>query len=107
MVQPKINALDEATRNVAIVVFNENDASFQAGFTAEFVNFLDQRLAGFVSRMRFASENELHRTCGIVRQAFQSFLVTEQQRPPLISGEPAGETDGQNFRIKNTVYSAD
>src|SRR6266481_5875890 len=53
--------------------------------------------------MRFASENELHRACGIIHQSLQSFFVTEQKRAPLVSGEAARKTDRQNFRVKNAI----
>ena len=69
MVQPKIDALDETARNVAVVVFQKDDAIFQAGFATESVNFLDDRLACFIARMRFARENELHRARSIVDQS--------------------------------------
>ena len=69
MVQPKIDSLHEAARDVAVVVFQKDDAIFQAGFAAEFVHFLDERLARFIARMRFAGENELHRASGVVHQS--------------------------------------
>src|SRR3954453_8460173 len=56
--------------------------------------------------MRFACENELHRPRCIVRQSLQSFLVAEQKCAALISREPSRETDRQNFRIKDTINSA-
>src|SRR6478735_11153162 len=56
--------------------------------------------------MRFACKNELHRARRIVHQAFQSFLVAEQKCAPLVSRESSRETDGQNFRIKNTINPA-
>src|SRR4029453_7508519 len=69
MVQPKIDTLPETARNVAVVVLQKNDAIFQASFTAESVNFLDQRFAGFIAWMRFACENELHGARAIVEQS--------------------------------------
>ena len=106
MVEPKIDALAESARDVAVVVLNKDDAVLQARFAREFVDFLDQPLACFIARMRFAGENELHWACRIIRQSLQSFLVAEQKRAALISGETARKTDGQNFRIKDAIYSA-
>ena len=94
MVQPKINSLDEAPRDVAVVVLQKYDASFQAGFAAKLVNFLDERFACFIAWMRFACENELHRARGVIHQAFKSFLVAEQKCAALVSREPPRETDG-------------
>ena len=64
------------------------------GFAAEFVDFLDQRFACFIARMRFACENKLHRARRIVHQSFQSFLVAEQKCAALVSRKPPRETDG-------------
>ena len=69
MVQPEIDSLHEAPRDIAVVVLHENDASFQTWFAAEFVHFLDQRLACFIARMCFACKNELHRARRIVHQS--------------------------------------
>src|SRR5246127_5529984 len=103
MVEPKIDSLHEPPRDVTVVVLHKNDASFQAWFAAEFVDFLDQRLPCFIARMRFAGKNELHWARCIVHQAFQSFFVGEQKCAALISYEPPRKTDGQNFRIKNAI----
>src|SRR4029077_1903208 len=103
MVKPKIDSLHEAASDVAIVVFHENDASFQTWFAAELVNFLDQRLPSFIARMRFACEDELDGTHGIVQQSLQSFLVAEQKRAALVAGESAREAHRQNFRVKDAI----
>ena len=44
MVQPKIDALHETARDVAVVILQKHDAVFETGFAAEFVNFLDEAL---------------------------------------------------------------
>ena len=106
MVQPKIDPLDKTARDVAIVVFQENDAILDSGFAAKFVNLLNERLAGFVARMRFACENELHGSRRVIEQSFQPFLVAEQERGPFVSRETARETDSQNFRVKNPICPA-
>ena len=94
MVQPKIDPLHEPACDVAVVVLKKNDAIFQAGFAAKFVNLLDQCLACFVARMCFAREDELHRARGIIHQSLQSFLVTEQKRAAFVSDETARKPDG-------------
>ena len=60
-----------------MVVLQKYDASLQAKFAAEFINFLDERLACFVARMCLTRENELHRARDVIHQSFQSFLVAE------------------------------
>src|SRR5436190_23795898 len=107
MVQPKINSLYQPACHVAVVVLQKYDASLQARFPAEFINFLDECLTCFVARMCFARENELHRPRGIIHQSFQSLLVAEQERAAFVSGESAREADGQNFRVKDSIDSAD
>src|ERR1043166_9802209 len=93
MVQPKVDTLYEAARNIAVVVLYENNGGFPTWFTAEFVNLLDQRFACLITRMRFPSKNELHRAGRIVDQAFQSFLIAEQKCAALISSEPPRKTN--------------
>src|SRR5689334_1005402 len=106
MIQPKVDSLHEPACDVTVVVLNKNNASFQTCFATEPINLLDQRFACFIAWMCFASENELHRAGGIVRQSFQSFLVAEQKCAAFVSREPSCKADGQNFRIKNTVDAA-
>src|SRR4029453_16409293 len=106
MIQPEVDSLPEPPRDVPFVVLHENDARFQTWFAAEFVNFLDQRFACFIAWMRFACKDELHRARRIVDQAFQSFFVAKKKCPAFVSRQPPRETDGQNFRVKNAINSA-
>src|SRR4029453_5011117 len=101
MIQPEIDPLHEAARDVAIVVFQENDAIFDSRFAAKFVNFLNERLASFVTRMRFACEKKLQGLRFCIEQSLQPVLVAKQKRGPFVSGETACKTDGQNFRVEN------
>ena len=103
MIQPKIDTLHKTARDVAVVVFQKNDAIFETDFAAELVNLLDKRLAGFVTWMRFACEDELHRPRGVVEQSLQPFLVAEQERAAFVSRETACKADSQNFRIENAI----
>src|SRR4026208_1968650 len=41
MVQPEIDTLHQAARDVAVVVLQKNDAIFQTSFVAKSINFLD------------------------------------------------------------------
>ena len=106
MVQPKIDSLHEAARDVAVIVLHENDASFQTWFAAELVNLLNKRFACFILWMRFACKDELYWARRIVHQTFESFLIAKQKCATLVGREPPRETDGQNFGIKNAIDSA-
>src|SRR4030095_12699940 len=77
MVQPKIDTLHQAARDVAVVVLQKDDAIFQTSFVTELVNFLNESLTTFITWMRFACKNELHRTRRIIQQSLQAFLVAE------------------------------
>src|SRR5207249_10856952 len=75
IVQPKINGLHQAPRDISVVVLDEDDAIIETGFARELVHFLDKRFAVFVARMRFAGENELNWPGGIVQQFVQAIFV--------------------------------
>ena len=77
-VQPKIDPLDKSTPDVGIVVFDEDDAIFEARFVAQFENLLNERFSAFIARMRFAGENELHRSRHVVDQAKEAIGVAEE-----------------------------
>ena len=53
--------------------------------------------------MRFAGENELNRSGGIVQQFVQAILIGEQQRAAFVGRETPRETDGENLRIENAI----
>src|SRR6266536_3806940 len=69
--------LHETAGDVTVVVFDKNDAVPEASFATEFVDLLDERLAGFIARMGFARENKLHRPRRVVEQSMQPFLVVK------------------------------
>ena len=92
--------MDQTPRDVGVVVFNEDNAIVKTRFTREFVNFLNERFATFISRMRFTSKYELDRMSCVVEQPFQPLFIGKQERATLIGGKASGETDGQDFRIK-------
>src|SRR5256885_14722336 len=77
MIQPKIDPLHETTRDVTVVILQKDNAVLETGFAAEFVNFLDERLARFVAWMRLACEDKLDRPCCIVEQSLEPFLIAE------------------------------
>jgi len=77
MIQPKIGPLHEATRDVTVVIFKKDNTVFETGFAAEFVNFLDERLTGFVAWVCLACEDKLNGPCCIVEQSLEPFLIAE------------------------------
>ena len=77
MVEPQINPLHETAGDVTVVVFDKDDAVPEACFATEFVDLLDERLAGFIARMGFARENKLHGPRRVVEQSMQPFLVVK------------------------------
>src|SRR5207248_3513973 len=105
-VQPKINPLHEAPSDVTVVIFQKHNPVFESCFVAESVNFLNQRAAAFIARMRFAGENKLHRSRSIVEQSLQALFITKQERAAFVSREPSRKTDRQNFRIENLTDTA-
>ncbi len=50
--------------------------------------------------MRLAGEEELDGPVVVVHQPVQTVHVAQEQGGPLVSGEPAGEADGENVRVQ-------
>ena len=100
IIQPEIDSLDQTPRNVGVVIFNEDNPIMKTGFAREFVNFLNERFATFVSRMRFTGEYELDRPSCVVEQSLEPLFIREQESAALIAGEASGEPDGEDLRIK-------
>ena len=66
----------------------------KTGLAREFVNFLNERFAAFVPRMRFTGEYELDRPSRVVEQPFQPLFIAEQESAALVAGETPGKADG-------------
>src|SRR5436190_16096973 len=106
IVQPKIDGLHQAPRNVSVVILDEDDAIIETGFAREFVNFLDQGFAAFVAWMRFAGENELNGSGGIVQQFVQAIFIGEEKRAAFVGSETSRKSDGENLGIENAIGRA-
>src|SRR5207248_8379245 len=106
IVQPKIDGLHQAPRNVSVVILDEADAIIETGFAREFVNFLDQGFAAFVAWMRFAGENELNGSGGIVQQFVQAIFIGEEKRAAFVGSETSRKSDGENLGIENAIGRA-
>ena len=62
--------------------------------------FLDHALAQRIGRVGLAGEDELHRLSGVGQDVGQPVLVTQDERRPLVAGEPPGVDDGQILGIE-------
>ena len=63
-------------------------------------DLLQHAFAGFIERMRFPGEHELHRTLGIVHQRGQPFNISQNQICSLVGRKAAGKPDGERVRIR-------
>ena len=67
----------------------------------EVIPLSDECLSGLVMRMRFAGENQLHRTLWIAQQPNQSFRIAQQKIRPLVSRKAARKSDRQDMFIED------
>jgi hypothetical protein len=63
----------------------------------------DHFLAQVVSRVGLTGEYELDGPFGVEEQRLQPVGLGKQERSPLVGGEPAGETDGEEGRVQGLV----
>ena len=97
VVQPHVHALHEALGEGNVVAGHEDDAAQEPVLLGDLHDLLDEVLAHAVGRVGLAGEDELHRTLGVVDDGVEPIEVAEKQRGTFISGEAAGETDGQHI----------
>src|SRR5512146_569382 len=71
------------------------------GVAAEFGDLADEFLTGVVLRVGFASEDQLDGTGAVSEDSTQAIEVVEDQCCALISGEAAGEADGERVGIED------
>ncbi|MCK7527457.1 MAG: hypothetical protein MZV64_62555 [Ignavibacteriales bacterium] len=74
-VQPHIHTLDQVTRKVHVVIFDEDQASARFSAFDGAIDLLDELLAGFISRMRLARKDDLHRHVRAVDDMQQAFHI--------------------------------
>src|SRR5690606_12943109 len=84
-------------------VLKEDNAVAQLRPSAGDDDLSDQLLAGVVTRVRLAGEDDLDRPLGAADQRDEPVDVTQQQRRPLVGCEATGEADGQNLGIDHLV----
>ena len=99
IVEPDIHARYQPAREPQIIVLDQQDAAFECRPARHLVDAPDQILPGHVGRVGLAGEQEQYRPLVVADQSLEPVDVLEQQRRPLVGGEPAGETDREHVRI--------
>ena len=74
---------------------------------ADFRNALNQVFSRIILWMRFAGEDQLHRTRLVGQDAPQPFHIAKDQRCPLVRCEAPRESYGQRIGIEHLVGSFD
>ena len=100
-VQPDVAAVVHRPGDRDVVVGEEHEPAAHVGLAGELLDALDQLLAGRVGWMGLAGEHELHGAVRVMEQAQQPLGVRQQQRRPLVRGEPAGEADREATRVED------
>src|SRR5688572_1913675 len=93
IVEPNVAARNHLARDVDIVIFNENEVSFEFAKFAEMDDVLDEFFAFVVAGMRFAREDKLNGPLLVVDEADDIFELLENEGRTFVSGESARETD--------------
>ena len=98
-VEPHVDALDQVAAEVDVVVFDEHHALRVRRLATELRDCPQQLLPGVVLRVRLACEDELDG--GIAgHERAQALDLGEEERRPLVGGEPARESDGEHVGIE-------
>ena len=105
-VEPDVNATDETTGKVHVVVLEEDDLTEELRTTADVDDALDEPLPCPIVGMCLAGVDELHGIVGVVDDASQTVEVGEEQMSTLVGGETASEADEQGVGI-DFVHQAD
>ena len=100
VVQPDVDALDQVSAHVDVVVLDEHHPVAQLRGLGGVVNVPQHFLPGTIGGVGLAREHELHRPLGIVDQPLDALEVAQDQIGPLVGGEAPGETDGQGVGIQ-------
>jgi hypothetical protein len=76
-----------------VVILNHCDVTSKLRIGRRLVDRLEQLLAGLVRRVGLPRKNELHGFAGGCQDGLESRPIAEQQRRPLVSGEPSGKSN--------------
>ena len=104
-VHPDVNAADEATSEVHVVVFEEENLSDELRLLRDVVDALDESLASPVGRVSLACEDELYGIVGVVDNLGKAFEVGEEEVCALVGCEASCEAYEQGVRV-NLVKQA-
>ncbi len=93
IVQPDINALDQVTTDVDVVVFHERNPAGEPRIVAKVGDLLNEAFAWFVFRMRFAGVDQLDWSIGVFQYLRDSISLAEQQVGSFVGRKPASKAD--------------
>ena len=98
-VHPDIDAADETTCELHVVVVEENDLTNELGALRDVVNLLDEALSCTVGGVRLTGKEELHGIVGIVDNLREAFEVGEEKMGALVGGETTSEADDERVGV--------
>ena len=98
-IQPNINTGNQTTRQLHIVVFEEDDLTQEFRTTGDFDNTFDQPLSCSIVRVSLTCKQELYRIVRIVHNLRKTFQISKQQVRTFVSSKTTTETDQQCIRI--------
>src|SRR5581483_703806 len=87
--------------DVDVVILDKHETVAELRAAHQLGNLLQNSFAGFVMRMRFAGEQELHWALWVIDHGCQVFHVLENQVRALVGGEATCEADRQRIRTEN------
>src|SRR5262245_5981775 len=98
IVQPEIDPLHEAAREIYIVIFDEEHLAGKPRVTHQTGDLLQNLLSRIIARMSFAGEDELNRSLRVVDQRSEHLYVLKDEVGAFIGGEAARKTDRQGIQ---------
>ena len=102
-VDPHIHALHQVFSQKHVVITQEDHMGARLWPADELPPLLNQGLSRLVLRMRFASNNELHRTLQITEQTKQPLRIVQQQVRSLVGCEAPRKAQCQRVGIKEML----
>ena len=98
-VEPHVHALHQATRQLHVVILQEDDLAGELRHGCDFDDPLDEILSRLIVGMRLARKDKLHGTLLVVDDGRQAIQIGEEQQRPFVSGETARKTDLQHIGL--------
>lgn len=97
IIEPDVHSLDQVSADIDVVIFDEGNASGEAGIVAKIRDFLDELFARFIFRVRLSSKDHLDRSFGIAEDCRNTIEIIEQQIGSFVSCEATTKTDCQDI----------